>query len=570
MELFIQVCLAIHHAHQRGIIHRDIKPSNILVSIRDDELVPKVIDFGIAKATAASSAPDATLTRHDQIVGTPAYMPPEIAAGKADVDTRSDIHSLGVLLYELLIGHPPLPPEQLKVLGIDEIRRRLVEEDPPKPSSSISGLPQNELRELTGTKLDKDKLIQLLKGDLDWITMKAIDRERDRRYQSAYGLARDVERYLNDQPVNARPPDRLYNFSKLIKRHKISFLSICVTILALVGGIGASTVLFLREKSARTEQEQLRIEADTARSNEVHLRERAEDREKIANAAVQINYGNLEAARLLLDSIPFDRVPASLEAAQSFSIIGNLHVQAGRWSDATNSFAAMARALILVDPYESTETALTLIPAAAMLCQSKDFPRYELIRDLAIEHYSEAKNPTILEQVVKASLIVSADNETLENLQPMVQALEGAAWNDNKTLRNDSAREAWVLFSITLANYRERNYLKAHNWANRTLDSSTSNQPRLAGIQSILAMIEFQLGNEDKARAVLDAAFPLIQKAFSDKLKLRSKNAYWFDWIIARILYNEALELAPGDRTRADRVSKRCAMTNTDPASLES
>ena len=212
LGLFVQICQAIQHAHQKGVIHRDIKPSNILVTLHDGVPVPKVIDFGIAKAIAGRLTEQTQFTAYEQIIGTPAYMSPEQAEMSGlDVDTRSDIYSLGVLLYELLTGRTPFDGRELMRVGLDEMRRKLREDEPCRPSTILTTLHGTELRATTVSHhAELPKLISLLKGDLDWVVMKALEKDRTRRYETANGFAMDIQRYLNNEPVNARPPSKLY------------------------------------------------------------------------------------------------------------------------------------------------------------------------------------------------------------------------------------------------------------------------------------------------------------------------------------------------------------------------
>ena len=225
LELFIQICQAIQHAHQKGIIHRDIKPSNILVTLHDGVPVPKVIDFGIAKAIEARLTDKTLFTAYEQFIGTPAYMSPEQAEMSGlDVDTRSDIYSLGVLLYELLTGRTPFDAKKLLQHGLDEMRRTLREQEPHRPSTMVTTLQGTELTATAEHRhAEPPKLISLLRGDLDWIVMKALEKDRRRRYETANGLAMDIQRYLNSEPVMARPPSRLYRFQKLVRRNKVVF-----------------------------------------------------------------------------------------------------------------------------------------------------------------------------------------------------------------------------------------------------------------------------------------------------------------------------------------------------------
>ncbi len=261
LELFTKVVQAVQHAHQKGIIHRDIKPSNVLVTLHDGVPVPKVIDFGIAKALGQKLTDKTLFTQFEQFIGTPAYTSPEQAEMSGlDIDTRSDIYSLGVLLYELLVGNTPFDSKELMHSGLDEMRRMIREQEPARPSTRLSTMHQGEgTTTAQHRRASVPELIHLLKGDLDWIVMKCLEKDRTRRYDTANGLGSDIEHYLGNEPVTARPPSRLYRVGKLVRRNKLAFAASTAVSLALAIGIVVSTWQAARarqaEKAAQAEKE---------------------------------------------------------------------------------------------------------------------------------------------------------------------------------------------------------------------------------------------------------------------------------------------------------------------------
>jgi eukaryotic-like serine/threonine-protein kinase len=285
LELFIPVCQAIQHAHQKGIIHRDIKPSNVMVTLHDGKPVPRVIDFGIAKAINQRLTEKTLFTNYAEMIGTPAYMSPEQAEMSGlDVDTRTDVYSLGVLLYELLTGTTPFPSRELLSLGYGEMQRVIAEMEPPKPSTRLSTMRKEERTFVAKNRsIEISALAKVFKGDLDWIVMKAIEKDRSRRYDTVNGLALDVQRHLNTEPVIARPASAAYRLQKLVRRNKLAFAAGAAIAVALLAGAALSTWQAVRATRAEQLQNTLRIQAQAneqkarqAQANEKKDRQNAE------------------------------------------------------------------------------------------------------------------------------------------------------------------------------------------------------------------------------------------------------------------------------------------------------
>jgi serine/threonine protein kinase len=287
LELFTPICQAVQHAHQKGIIHRDLKPSNILVTIVDGKPLPRVIDFGVAKATSGRLTDEALSTQFGAVVGTLEYMAPEQAGyAGADIDTRADIYSLGVILYELLTGLRPLDAARLRKAALTEMVRILKEEEPPSPSTRLSS--DASAPSLAALRhMEPGKLAALLRGELDWVVMKCLEKQRDRRYETANSLARDIQRYLADEPVEARPPSAGYRLQKFVRRNRGRVLAASLVLVALLVGFAGTTWGLIE---ARRQEQLAHAEAtakEQARAAEAAQRQRAEANEQKARAAAQ-------------------------------------------------------------------------------------------------------------------------------------------------------------------------------------------------------------------------------------------------------------------------------------------
>ncbi len=529
LDLFVQICHAIQHAHQKGIVHGDIKPSNIMVTLHDGVPVPKVIDFGISKATEVRLAEKILVTADGQLIGTPAYMSPEQAElGGMDIDTRSDIYSLGVLLYELLTGKTPFDPKELSAAGLDGMRRMLREKEPPRPSVRLKMLePIESLRVSSVRRSEGVRLSAMYRGDLDWIVLKALEKDRRRRYETANGLAVDIQRYLGNEPVVARPPSRLYRFQKLVRRNRGVFAAVGAVSISLVAGMATSTWLFLRERQAHRR-------AVAAEQQEARLRQDAEMRQKITQAALLVSQERFQEADALLAGVVMTQ--PTVEGAAVFRSLGEWHAVENRWRPAAERF----NVLLHVDQLDGWDVStLDHLRQGPALLQAGDLKAYERFRDDAIARYVGSPVPTG-DRIVKISLLAPASERVLASLRTFADGTAASLASAEAT--GDVFTAAWRSVALALWEYRRGNYEKAADWARRCIGYAESNAPRTATAHLILAMAARQMGAMEEAELQLREGRAMVETKYkAPATRGTPVQGFWFDWEFARVLLREAM-----------------------------
>jgi tetratricopeptide (TPR) repeat protein len=518
LKLFIQVCQAIQHAHQKGIIHRDIKPSNILVTLHDGAPVPKVIDFGIAKATQGRLTDQTLFTAFEQFIGTPAYMSPEQAEMSGlDIDTRCDIYALGVLLYELLTGKTPFDARELLDSGLDKMRQTIREKEPERPSTRLSTMMGADLTSTVSQRgTDAPKLIHLLRGDLDWIVMKALEKDRTRRYETANGLAMDIRHHLDNEPVLASPPSNLYRFQKLVRRNKGIFAAAGGIAVALVIGFGVSLYLFIGEREARRR-------AVAAETEQARLRKQAEAGAEIGRRLTQ--------AGLLLARSQFDEAEKIARqtlphpaGASIFHVLGAIRASEGQWGAAITNF------MQVIDLVPSDHTAYHDL--APLVAQTGDQPAYGQLCARILRQFGGSSDPIVAERMAKDCLILPCPNIDLETIGKMVRTAIAAG----------PTHRYWDYFQFVqgLAEYRQGHFANAAE----SLEKVTAHKEdatRTADAYAVLAMAQFQLKQTEPALATLAKG-----RAIAETKLAKVGSLQWDDQVTAQLLIREATILLEG------------------------
>jgi serine/threonine protein kinase len=559
LELFVSVCQAVQHAHQKGIIHRDLKPSNVLVTLQGTPVV-KVIDFGVAKAIGQQLTEKTIYTRFAQIIGTPLYMSPEQAElSGLDVDTRSDIYSLGVLLYELLTGTTPFDRQRMRTAAFDEVRRIIREEEPPRPSTRLSqlrsadcGMRIAKKRGVLGFFTPHSALRDPQFQDLDWIVMKALEKERSRRYETAAAFAADVRRFLNEEPVEARPPSSLYRFRKLARRNKVALTTVALVAAALVAGTAVSIWQAARASSARAE-------ADASR-------QRAEDfAERLKQANVLLDNARAHAGEQRWGPA-YARYTKAAQLQPDHYLVwsgrGSLYVRLGLWQRAASDYA---RALALGAP--ANNPGWWGVPQLFLYTAHEQ--SYREACGQMLRQHGKTSDRLWAAVMIRSCLVSPApvtDAAALarraeELLAEMPNWPPGPFFGGGRPPPRPPDRgqgmmwfpRAPGLYLAGLAHYRAGRSEQAINRLRRSL-SEDPGWPTREISYPVLALAYHRAGRAREARAALAAAEKVLDRWTAKMVQspVGTMPIPWFDWIECNLLYREARALITGSVPPAD------------------
>jgi len=499
LELFVSVCQAVQHAHQKGIIHRDLKPGNVLVTEVDGQPTPKVIDFGVAKATQQKLT-DMSLADTEAIVGTPAYMSPEQADPTSmDIDTRTDVYALGVMLYELLVGSQPIDAKQFKHGAMLEMLRIVREVDPPRPSTKLSSA--EDLPNIAANRsIEPARLAKALQGELDWVVMKALEKDRTRRYETANGLSRDIQRYLSDEVVEARPPSVAYRLRKFARRHRVPVIAAGLVLAALLAGMAGTTFGFIRADQERWRAENALTYAEAKRADAETQQRRAEAGEKLADD----RFKQVEAEKRIVEDQK--RIAQAVRDFLQHKLLGQADTE------------AQADQLILAG--QSPEKA-------------KFNPTIrELLDRAALELASDKIEANFRQQpLLQAELLMTVGDTYLGvgEYHKAIALLTRAAELRKTHLGADDPETLSTLGNVALAQLRAGNYSQAIEMQRSLRDVEVAkfgaNDPLTLTTLNNLATAYLQAGKPQQAIEILEQAYDArVKKGASPHVKLTTLN----------------------------------------------
>ena len=445
------------------------------------------------------------------------------------------------MLYELLTGRTPFETKELLERGIDGLRRTLQECEPRRPSVIVTTLQGSALTQVARRRhAEPLKLIALLRGDLDWIVIRTLEKDRARRYETANGLAMDMQRHLNDEPVTVCPPSRSYRLQKLVRRNQAPFLAGALVALALTGGLGVSTWFWHLERDTRKRAVAAEQLALAAEQQQAHLRMEAEDRERITQAAFLISQGKISEADQMVDKV--SELKPSLEAESVLRTLGQWHALKGRWTQAAERFNLLLEADQKANSWAITED---LLRAGPIQIERGNMQGYERFRRAAMARYTGVTDPVFAERTLKISLLLPAD----EPLMKTLESFSEVSAHSMEKAGPDPVMEAWRCVSLALMAYRQNYTPTAKAWCRRCLSYPEQNPARTATVHIIQAMSCSRLNEVEEARRELAQGRRQVAAEFAGALpEGNGAMGFWYDWLFARILLREAeamIENAP-------------------------